>query len=308
MSEENMNEKPPKKILVFIPAYNEEDCIEDAINKVRELYPENPARGFTVSTIVVDDGSTDNMAAIVKRKNVPIISHPRNVGLGAATRSALRAAKEMDVDIAVKLDADLQHAPEDIEKVIQPILDNKADIVYGSRFAGEIRYKMPVVRYIGNKVFTKLMKMLTGWPITDAQTGMMAYGRRYLADFSMPGDYNPPQQTLIDAYHRHLRYAEVPVVFSPRTKGRSFVSLKYPFKVFHQMLRIFVMVNPLKVFIPLSIFLWLVAFTWGGCEFFVYKFYDSSIEFHDTSILLLIIAGIQTFFFGLLADLIVNKK
>lgn len=151
------------------------------------------------------------------------------------------------------------------------------------------------------------MRKVTGWKITDAQTGLMVYSRKYLANFNMPGNYNPPHQTLIDAYHKHMRYMEVPVVFHPRTSGKSFVSLKYPFKVFPQILRTLIMVNPLKVFMPMGVFL-----IFCGIAVFIIEWYlvnHQIIEsIHDSSILVLIIFGIQTAFFGLLADLIVNKK
>jgi hypothetical protein len=123
----------------------------------------------------------------------------------------------------------------------------------------------------------------------------------------MPGNYNPPHQTLIDAYHKHMRYVEVPVVFHPRTSGKSFISLKYPFKVFPQMVRTLIMVNPLKVFMPIG--LSLIAF---GVIMFLVELYlinHRMIEkLHDSTIVVLILFGIQTAFFGLLADLIVNRK
>ena len=213
----------------------------------------------------------------------------------------------MGADVALKLDADFQHDPQDIEKVIQPIIEDRADIVYGSRFSGNITYKMPFIRKVGNLFFTWLMRKLTGWKITDAQTGLMVYSRKYLADFNMPGNYNPPQQTLIDAYHKHMRYMEVPVVFHSRTSGKSFVSLKYPFKVFPQILRTLIMVNPLKVFIPMGLFLIFCGITLFLLEWYLIT-HQIIEKLHDSTIVVLIIFGIQTTFFGLLADLIINKK
>ena len=297
-----------KLVVIFIPALNEEEKIGDIIKRVDELYQGSEQRGFKIEVIVVDDGSTDNTVGEARKAEAEkIISHPYNLGLGAATRTGMQVAYEMGADVALKLDADFQHDPQDIEKVIQPILEDKADIVYGSRFAGNITYKMPLIRKVGNIFFTWLMRKLTGWQITDAQTGLMVYSRRYLADFNMPGNYNPPQQTLIDAYHKHMRFMEVPVVFHPRTSGESFVSLKYPLKVFPQMLRTLIMVNPLKVFMPAGVFL-----IFCGVAMFLLEWYlvnHRIIEkLHDSTIVVLIIFGIQTAFFGLLADLIVNKK
>ena len=297
-----------KLVVIFIPALNEEGKIGEVIRTVYQLYQDSEQRGFRVEVIVVDDGSTDGTAEEARNAGAKkIISHPYNIGLGAATRTGMQAAYEIGADVSLKLDADFQHDPKDIEKVIQPILDDKSDIVYGSRFAWEITYKMPFVRRMGNLFFTWLMRKVTGWKITDAQTGLMVYSRKYLADFNMPGNYNPPQQTLIDAYHKHMRYMEVPVVFHPRTSGKSFVSFKYPFKVFPQMLRTLIMVNPLKVFMPVGLFL-----IFCGVAGFLLEWYMVNhriIEkMHDSTIVVLIIFVIQTTFFGLLADLIVNKK
>lgn len=298
----------PKYVIVFIPAFNEEKKIGEVIKGVYELYQDSERRGFKVEVIVVDDGSTDRTIEVASSAGATrIISHPYNLGLGAATRTGMQTAYEMGVDVALKLDADFQHDPKDIEKVIQPILEDRADIVYGSRFAGKITYKMPLIRKMGNLFFTWLMRKLTGWKITDAQTGLMVYSRKYLANFNMPGNYNPPHQTLIDAYHKHMRYMEVPVVFHPRTSGKSFISLKYPFKVLPQILRTLIMVNPLKVFMPIGLFL-----IFGGMVMFVIEWYlvnHQIIEkLHDSTIVVMILFGIQTAFFGLLADLMVNKK
>jgi glycosyltransferase involved in cell wall biosynthesis len=295
-------------VAIFIPAFNEEERIGEVIRTVKTLYADSACRGYRLTVIVVDDGSQDRTAQIAAESGADrIIAHGRNMGLGAATRTALTAAFAMGADVAVKLDADFQHDPGDIEKAIQPILKGTADIVYGSRFAGMIHYRMPLVRRLGNKFFTWLMRKLTGWPITDAQTGLMVYGRNYLENFSMPGNYNPPHQTLLDAYHRGLRYAEVPVSFFPRTTGKSFVSLKYPFKVFPQLIRTVMLTAPLKVFVPLGIVSALCGISLGLVELVLYLC-GSIDSFTDATIGVLLAFGLQTLFFGLLADLIIQKK
>jgi len=310
-------ESPPRRrepagtvrsVVIFIPALDEEERIGDVIRTVKRLYDGKESEGYRVSVIVIDDGSTDGTARVAEESGADlVISHGLNRGLGAATRTGLRTAFEMGADVAVKLDADFQHDPADIEKVIRPVLEGRADIVYGSRFAGEIRYRMPLVRRLGNRFFTWLMRKLTGWPITDAQTGLMVYGRSYLKGFHMPGDYNPPHQTLIDAYHRHLRYAEVPVVFHPRRTGKSFVSLKYPFKALPQMVRTLMLVCPLKVFVPLGLFSGGAGVFLGVVELTL-NLAGSMQGFDDGTIAVLITFGVQSFFFGLLADLIIHKR
>jgi glycosyltransferase involved in cell wall biosynthesis len=299
-----------KKVIIFIPAWNEEETIALAIDSVRKLYAIEVTRskGYRVEIFIVDDGSTDKTLEIVLSKGVEVISHPKNLGLGAATRTAMEMVYEMGADIGVKLDADLQHDPEDIERVITPILKNKADICWGSRFAGKIHYKMPFVRYVGNKFFTWLMNCLTDYSITDAQTGLMAFSRKYLAIFEIHGSYNPPQQLLIDAHFKHMRYSEVPAVFHPRKTGKSFVSFRYPFYVLVNILRILVYANPLKVFSFVGL---------GFILFSVFHLvlsvmneaYDWNLKiFFGSLSVVTVILGMQALFFGILADLIIKKR
>ncbi len=300
-----------KKVVIFIPAYNEEKSIVSVIDRVRELYPETRTapQGYYVELLVVNDGSRDRTEEIVSAKGVALVSHPKNLGLGAATRTAMETAHDMGADVAVKLDADLQHDPQDIEKVVLPILENRTDICWGSRFAGQINYKMPFIRYVGNHFFTWLMNVLTDYEISDAQTGLMAFGRKYLAVFELHGNYNPPQQLLMDANNKHMRYAEVPVVFHKREQGTSFVSLKYPFYVLVNIFRIFVYANPLKTFGAIGIFCVLFSFLYFLMYVLAQRFgwSSSSLFVNDLSLALLII-GFQSFFFGILADMITRKR
>ena len=150
------------RVVVIIPALNEAEKIGDVIRIVKDLYSDPSDCGFRVKVVVVDDGSTDKTAEVATEAGADrIVSHPRNLGLGAATRSGIIEARNLHADVALKLDADLQHDPADIAKVVQPIIDKQADIVYGSRFAGEVRYKMPFIRRTGNRFFTWLMRYLT---------------------------------------------------------------------------------------------------------------------------------------------------
>ena len=295
-------------LVVFIPALNEAEQITQVIASVRKHYSKEREQGFRVELIVVDDGSTDDTAALARRAGADkVISHPQNLGLGAATRTGMRYARDLGADVAIKLDADFQHDPVDIGNTVGPILEDRADIVFGSRFAGKIHYRMPIIRYVGNRVFTRLMRFLTGWNISDAQTGLMAYSKKYLAVFSMPGDYNPPQQTLIDAFHKHMRYTEVPVTFHRRTTGTSFVSLKYPFKVAVQIIRMIMITAPLKIFLPLGLTSSVLGVALGAVEVALYLTGRLN-DMHDGTILVLITFGVQALFFGFVADLIIQSK
>ncbi|MBI2027228.1 MAG: glycosyltransferase family 2 protein [Deltaproteobacteria bacterium] len=290
-------------VVIFIPAYNEEGSLGNVIQKIKKEYVEAQSRGYWTEILVVNDGSRDGTEHVARKQDVKVVSHTVNRGLGAATRTGMQRAFEMGADIAVKIDADFQHDPSDIEKVIQPILRDEADSVFGSRFMGGLQYKMPQYRAWGNRFFSWLTGKLTGLKVTDGQTGLMAFGRRYLSQFEIISDYNETQQLIMDSWGRHMRIVEVPVVFHKRTTGKSFISWKYPFKVLPTIIRLFVRMNPLKVFVPLGLLFILAGF------FVAYSLFSGWQSFFgDATILMLIVGGIQVILFGLLADLVSHKK
>lgn len=291
-------------VVVFIPAYNEENSIGQVIEGINKRYVGHKEKNYILEVIVVDDGSKDKTSRVAKRAGVKkIVSHPYNRGLGAATRTGLETALEMGADIAVKIDADFQHDPTDIKKVIRPILDEQADCVFGSRFMGGLKYKMPSHRAWGNRFFSWLVSFLTGLKVTDGQTGLMAFHKKYLAKFEIISDYNETQQLIIDSWAKHMRVMEVPVVFRKRKTGTSFISLKYPFKVLPTIFRLFTYTNPLKVFIPLGLLFILIGIIVG-----ILVILKKTTFLGDATVSILISGGILIIFFGLLADLISKKK
>jgi len=298
------------KLVIFIPALNEEEKIGSVIEEVHKVYEGSEKRGFTVEILVVDDGSTDNTyKEAVKHKVDRIVSHPKNLGLGAACRTGMQVSYEMGADVCAKLDADFQHDPRDIERCIMPIIEDRADIVWGSRFKGEIKYKMPLYRRWGNIFFSKLVSFLTNYDISDGQTGLICFNRRYLSQFQILNNYNSPQQLLIDANSKNMRYLEVPVVFYPRETGKSFVNYKYLTLALAATFRMLIYASPLKVFIPLGIVFFGIAASIALID--IYHFFiGESAGFISRvgTVLLFGLSGLQTIFFGILADLIIRKK
>jgi len=292
-------------VVIFIPAHNEEESIGKVIKTIHNSYINADKKGYWIEVIVVDDGSTDQTAKAAKDAGAKkIISYRINRGLGAATRTGLQRGFEMGADIVVKIDADFQHDPEDIDKVIRPILQDEADCVFGNRFAGGLEYKMPFHRALGNRFFSRLVSFLTGVKINDAQTGLMAFSRRYLAHFEMISDYNETQQLIMDAIARHMRIIEVPVVFHKRQTGTSFISWRYPVKVIPTIIRLFVQVNPLKIFLPAGLF----SIILGGVFALWAAFNKSEGFFGDATISILIVGGIQIILFGLIGDMLSRKR
>jgi len=192
------------KIVIGIPAFNEEENIGKIIVKLEKIADE---------IIVCDDGSSDLTGKISKRMGATIITHPKNLGYGAGIRSIFLKAKEMNADILITFDADGQHRIEDIQKVIDPILNNKSDIVIGSRFLGNDTKDIPKYRKIGIKTITSVTNSALDSKITDSQSGFRAYSKKVL-DEIVPSEYGMGVSTeiLIKASKKKFRIEEVPIV------------------------------------------------------------------------------------------------
>lgn len=276
-------------VVVFIPAYNEEESIKKVIDLIHKHYHNRDNLDYVLDVIVVNDGSTDKTREISEAAGVKrVVSHPQNKGLGAATRTGMQTALEMGADITVKIDADFQHDPSDIEKVIRPILDDTADSVFGSRFLGGLQYKMPLYRSLGNKFFSWITGKVTGLKVTDGQTGLMAFHKRYLNEFTIIKDYNETQQLIIDSWGKNMRVLEVPVVFHKRTTGSSFISWKYPFIVLPNIIRMYIHFKPLTFFLTIGVMMELLGIING-----IILLSNPKFVFGDATISILIIIGFQ---------------
>jgi glycosyltransferase involved in cell wall biosynthesis len=224
------------KALVFLPARDEEESVGATVARLREVQAEARA-SMTLDSLLIDDGSRDDatrraaLAAGIDR----VVQQERGRGLGATTRMGLVRAWAGGYAAAVKLDADGRYDPRDIPALLAPILEGRADLVWGVR--ARIEYRMPLVRRAGNRALGVVMRALTAWPVSDPQTGLMAFSARFLDGFLLGADYNPPQLLLLDGARRGLRYAEHPVSVGPRRAGRSFVTWRYPFSVTVNLLR-----------------------------------------------------------------------
>ncbi|OUU26395.1 MAG: hypothetical protein CBB97_08110 [Candidatus Endolissoclinum sp. TMED37] len=298
-----------KKISIIIPVFNEEKTIIKTIDSVIEIFPSLKKKNLIPEIIVINDGSSDQSHKKLKNfKKIILVSHNNNLGLGAAVRTGLNIAKDRGSDFVVKFDADLQHSAKDINKIIEPLIGSYSDIVYGNRFK-KISYKMPFIRRIGNKLFTGLMKKLTNWDLKDSQPGIFAVNKNYLDIFRIPGDYNYTQQILLDAYHKQMRFAHVDVSFNLRESGDSFVSLKYPFKVIYQLLMVLVGIKPMKVFGLTGLSLLFLAIMISFFQIYNFSLGLSTKPIENSNlVIVLIFLGVQLISFGILAQLIIEKK
>lgn len=298
-----------RRVVVVIPAFNESQSLAGTIKALRDLGSWFNSQGLELKVYVVDDGSVDHTYEIAHKAGADrVLRHSKNIGLGAAVRTGLAKAWQDGASIVVKFDADLQHDPQDIPMLLEPLLNDEADIVYGHRFE-RIEYRMPILRKIGNRIFTSLMRSLTGWPIRDSQPGIFAVNSVYLSVFRIPGDYNYTQQILLDAYVKGMRFADRDVRFRRRMSGSSFISFRYPFKVVTQILWVVLNTRPMKVFGSVGLF-FLVASSGIGLAELFYYFFCISVKpiIHTNLVLALFLIGMQTLFFGILAELIIQSR
>lgn len=207
-------------VVVFLPAHDEAEVIGGVLARI----PDRVA-GRPVVVVVVDDGSTDDTAAVAERCGAVVLRQPTNLGLGAAVRVGLAACVQRGAAAGVYLDADGEYRPEDIDEVVAPVLQGRADYVVGSRFAGRIEHMRPH-RRVGNQVLTRWVRWMTRRrDLTDGQSGFRAFSPAALAAAEVIHDYNYAQVLTLDLLAKGFVYAEVPIGYSFRTTGRSFVSL-----------------------------------------------------------------------------------
>ncbi len=220
-----------KPLAVIVPAYNEAENLPGTLARI----PTGKAPNMRV--IVVDDGSTDGSGEVARQHGADlVVSHSNNRGLGAALRTGLAAAREMDARAAVYVDADGEYPPEQIPDLLKPVDSGEADYVLGSRYLGT-RERQPVLRLVANLIFTGLLCLAAGRRITDGQTGFRAFSRRALECAEIIHDYNYAQVLTLDLLKKGMRMKEVPISYRFRTKGKSFIGIKYLWRVPTAMLR-----------------------------------------------------------------------
>ena len=160
-----MRDKP---IFVFLPACDEEQHIEELVTQLKQLE-------LNLKIHVIDDGSKDATGEIARKAGAVVVRHPVNLGQWAALRTAFVISLLEDARVMVSVDADGQHDPSELPRLLEPILDGTADIVIGSRFLENANPEMPTYRHAGIKLFNRLLELFTKKQLTDCTSGYRAY-------------------------------------------------------------------------------------------------------------------------------------
>lgn len=244
------------KLCVLIPAYNEEETITDVIRKIPKTIP-----GVNeIIVMIVNDGSTDRTAQLAKEAGAMVVSHSYNKGVGGAFISGLNQALEIGADIMVNIDADGQFSPNEIPKLIQPILDRQADFVAGDRFGGTSEKtnrpdEMSWIKYWGNKQMSRLISLLTEQHFNDVSCGFRAYSKEAMLHLNLTGKFTYTQETFLDLANKGIPIISVPVnvKYFPNRKSRVASSIfQYFYHTVNIILRAYRDYRPLKFFISIG--------------------------------------------------------
>jgi glycosyltransferase involved in cell wall biosynthesis len=217
--------------VAIVPAHDEQASIARVVAEIQEFDP-----GMDV--VVIDDGSHDRTAGMADDAGAHVLRLPFNLGIGGAVQTGFRYAFERGYDVAVRLDGDGQHSAAELPKILAPIISGEADLVVGTRFAGEGpgEYRSTAVRRVGIRFFAWTVSHLVGQRVTDTTSGFQAAGRRAIALFAVdyPHDY-PEVEATVMVSKANLRLREVPVTMRERAGGESSItalrSVYYMFKV-----------------------------------------------------------------------------
>ncbi len=297
------------KLVVMVPAYNEEGSISAVISEIpREIPPIN-----VVEILVINDGSSDRTSEEAKRSGADrIISHKKNMGLGVTFRDGLEEALRMGADIIVNTDADGQYNGAEIPRLIEPVFLGQADIVIGNRQIDNLDH-MPWQKKMGNKIATWVTRRTTGLPIIDAQTGFRAFSKEAALRMTlMSSSYTYVQETLIEAANKRLKVEQVPIEFRKRKGPSRLISniFRYARLAGTTIIRSYRDYRPFTVFAGIGITIVGLGLLVGIRVLIHYLTTGMVTPFIPSAILttVLLVVGTQIVIFGFMADMLKTQR
>ena len=236
------------RIVVIMPALNEERTVAGVVKNVPPAID-----GMPVKVLVIDDGSSDRTGPLAREAGAEVIRNPRSLGVGMAFRTGLRVALDMGAAVIVSIDSDGQFNPQDIPKLVEPILAGDSDMVTASRFLDPaLTPNMPWVKKWGNRRMANLVSRLTGQTFCDVSCGFRAYSRRAAASLNLTGKFTYTQEVFLCLAFRNLAIKEVPVeVRGTREFGESRVAsnlLRYAMQTSKIIFRCYRDYRPMRFF------------------------------------------------------------
>ena len=295
------------KLIIQIPCYNEAETLEVALNDL----PKQIDGIDEIEYLIINDGSKDNTGEVAKNWGVHyVVNFKCNKGLAKGFMAGLDACLRQGADIIVNTDADNQYCGADIEKLVRPILDGKADIVIGERPIDDTEHFSPLKKKLQH-IGSWTVRVASKTDVPDAPSGFRAYSRQAALKMNVVNEYTYTLETIVQAGRNKMAITSVPIRTNPELrKSRLFNSMfGYIKKSMLTIIRAFMMYKPLRFFTIIGSTIFLIGLILG-IRFLVFVFMGES-GGHIQSLILastLLLLGFQTFISGLQADLIASNR
>ena len=296
------------KLIIQIPCFNEEKTLPITLKAL----PKSIDGIDEIEVIIIDDGSSDKTVEVAKEFGVKnIFSLNKNYGLARAFSYGLNKAIELGADIVVNTDADNQYCADDVEKIVIPILNNKADMVVGERPISDIKH-FSISKKMLQKLGSKVMSLISGIKINDAPSGFRAFSRRAAMSINVFDNYTYTLETIIQANAKGLVVENVPIRVNKEERPSRLISniFVYILRSILTMTRMFIVYRPFRFFATISAIFLILGLLTGGR--FLYYYFVGEGSGHVQSLILasiLIITGVQTFVVAIASDLLsINRK
>jgi glycosyltransferase involved in cell wall biosynthesis len=277
------------RVSIIIPAYNEAQTLGDLLKQLSNLYP-------NYEVIVINDGSTDATVSVAKEAGAIVYSHPYNIGNGAAIKSGIRIASG---EVLVFMDADGQHIPQDVGRMLRFFPD--CDMVVGSRNKGT---HASIFRWLGNKILNRLASYVAKFQVEDLTSGFRAVkaeiAQRFL--YLLPNTYSYPTTLTLAVLREGRSMIYIPVESAGRKKGKSQIRIMKDGVRFMMIIaRICALYSPLRIFLPVSLSLFLLGLLYYGYTFYTMgRFTNMSALLFSTSVII--------FMMGLVSEQITQMR
>ena len=295
------------KLIIQIPCFNEEETLLTTLNEL----PEKVSGIEEIEVLVINDGSKDNSVEIAKQWGAKILDIKTNRGLANAFRAGIAESLKLGADIIVNTDADNQYCANDIEKLVRPVIEGKADIVIGARDIASIKEFTPLKKFF-QKLGSAVLRLLSSTPVEDAPSGFRAFSKQAAIRLIIFDNYTYTMETLLQANAKGLKVLSVPIRVNSMLRKSKLVKniFDYIFKSMKTTIRMFIVYRPFRFFITIAALLGL--FGTGLVFRFLYFYFQGSGNGHIQSLIfaaVFLISSVQVAIIAIIGDLLsINRK